>query len=731
MFYVFRLGPLETKTEWAHVYLGLDVERGLCPPVFEQDDAKALRALAAQVPAGVARVCEPRLADAGRAFGFTPGPAPDAAVSVRASMAIGLALGPLASNIHDPGIFLELADATATYVEAAPWRHRDGDTPLDVTLSGALAGHFECSVLGHGGETFGLALYPGRGAVARLTALVEQGRMADAAGVESFAVTLDEKPAFAVEALREAFGLSSLPVPAHVRKGKAVPVTEAEVVALAAALRAVVELTDDGATATGVAAVGACSVSARIDASRTAASERPPPPTLRAARNAPCPCGSGKKYKKCHLPLDEVAHHGADGSSLHLLDERLTSGIFQWASRRLGMPWLDGVRATYPASVDLDPVHLQLLVPWAVYEYRLGERTAAERYLAERGSYLAASERAWIAAQRQAWLSIWEVQSVDPGTSVVVRDLLTGALHTVREHRGSQAVTARSAMLARVVEAESEAVFCGAHPSALGPRDAAAVVTAVRRALRLGSGVVPVARLREPGASEALLGRWQARVDQATDRPPPRLTNTDGDPLLLTTDRFDIAEGGVDEVERRIAALDGAEADEAEGGVTRFTITRPGNPMHRSWENTIVGTITVSGARLQIETNSLPRADALRITVEAACAGLVTHRVRSHTDPVAELRLRPPAAVPPRLPIGEDAGRALRAWKEQHYTDWLDEPIPALRGATPREAARSPGHRRALAVLLKEIEHGESTLPAAERFDVGILRERLGIGDEP
>ncbi len=29
--------------------------------------------------------------------------------------------------------------------------------------------------------------------------------------------------------------------------------------------------------------------------------EAPPPP-----RNAPCPCGSGLKYKKCHLPKDEA-----------------------------------------------------------------------------------------------------------------------------------------------------------------------------------------------------------------------------------------------------------------------------------------------------------------------------------------------------------------------------------------------------------------------------------------
>jgi hypothetical protein len=28
-----------------------------------------------------------------------------------------------------------------------------------------------------------------------------------------------------------------------------------------------------------------------------------------AGRNDPCPCGSGRKYKKCHLVQDEAAQH--------------------------------------------------------------------------------------------------------------------------------------------------------------------------------------------------------------------------------------------------------------------------------------------------------------------------------------------------------------------------------------------------------------------------------------
>ena len=33
----------------------------------------------------------------------------------------------------------------------------------------------------------------------------------------------------------------------------------------------------------------------------------------KVGRNDPCPCGSGKKYKKCHLLLDMEAESGTEG----------------------------------------------------------------------------------------------------------------------------------------------------------------------------------------------------------------------------------------------------------------------------------------------------------------------------------------------------------------------------------------------------------------------------------
>lgn len=43
----------------------------------------------------------------------------------------------------------------------------------------------------------------------------------------------------------------------------------------------------------------------------------------RAGRNDPCPCGSGKKYKKCHLPIDERVETAARGVKLSTREKNL------------------------------------------------------------------------------------------------------------------------------------------------------------------------------------------------------------------------------------------------------------------------------------------------------------------------------------------------------------------------------------------------------------------------
>ncbi len=128
-----------------------------------------------------------------------------------------------------------------------------------------------------------------------------------------------------------------------------------------------------------------------------------------------------------------------------------------------------------------------------------------------------------------------------------------------------------------------------------------------------------------------------------------------------------------------------------------------------------------------MEANSVARADRFRALVEKACEGQLAFRAREHSDPTVLLRNSTKPAAPP-APDDPDLAVELGDLKVRHYRDWLDDPIPALGGLTPRQAANRRGKpRRELEVVLAEMENGEARLPPGERFDVGELRRELGL----
>ncbi len=79
--------------------------------------------------------------------------------------------------------------------------------------------------------------------------------------------------------------------------------------------------------------------------------------------------------------------------------------------------------------------------------------------------------------------------------------------------------------------------------------------------------------------------------------------------------------------------------------------------------------------------------------MEEACGSRVAFRAREHSDPLARLRGSAAAPAPSAQP-DPALTAALVEFKARHYHDWLDGPIPALRGLTPRQAARRRGKER-------------------------------------
>ncbi len=86
----------------------------------------------------------------------------------------------------------------------------------------------------------------------------------------------------------------------------------------------------------------------------------------------------------------------------------------------------------------------------------------------------------------------------------------------------------------------------------------------------------------------------------------------------------------------------------------------------------------------------------------------------------------PPSEPEDELPP-EVQQRLVRDLKERHYADWPDQPLPALGGKTPRDAARTRRGRAQVDLLLRQFEHSEGRLPPGERFDISDLRAQLRL----
>ncbi len=443
----------------------------------------------------------------------------------------------------------------------------------------------------------------------------------------------------------------------------------------------------------------------------------------RAGRNEPCPCGSGRKYKKCHLAADEAEHASRQSTaSTHAMDEQLVRRLAGFALREYGETW----EAFQGVFVDADHA-IGLAMPWSVYCFEVDGKTIVDTYLDAHRRRCSREERRWLDAQRAAWLSVWEVEDVEPGLTVTLCDLLSDERRTVREARGSKTLVPRDALLARIVDHDGVSLLCGVHPRPLPPFDTAAVVQRARNRLRR-KRAVPVDRLRPAAFGRHLIRYWEKAVRDLDERSavPPRLRNLDGDPFLLTVDHFEVTPDAIREVDARIRKLDGAQREPDGEDTTVYVFLRPDDPARPGSQQTVIGRVEMSRTALRIETNSRARADALRERIQSACGSRIRHRAREHSDPLAP---RAGAGNLPHLPAppSPEQDRLVAEFKARHYADWADQPLPALNNRTPRECAKTAAGRAEVDLLLKDMEHKERRAPGAP-FDFSTIRRALGIG---
>ncbi len=406
--------------------------------------------------------------------------------------------------------------------------------------------------------------------------------------------------------------------------------------------------------------------------------------------------------------------------ALRALDQRVVEDVVAYAQGRFGPEWEPGDVAARGAASSAS-------VTLYLYDYLVRGRPILAWYLGERGASLKPSERAWVVAQQRAWSSIWEITKVRPKIGVAVRDMLTGEERFVHDGETVFQGEEGDGLLARIVDHEDCSVFSGLFPQPFPSREAARVAGAMRAHLGTPHGLVPADRLREPTSAFALLGLWMQNLDDLAKRPPPPVVaNNDGERLLMTVDHYAFDPARLEDVAERLLRIRDAEEIGRRGDRRQIWFGKRTNVLDTGWSRTLLAEAMLSPGKLRIETNSVARGDAMRTRVEKACAKLVRHVARAHRDADAYLARARREGSPQKAPRSPaEAARRARVAKERTAAAMLDEPIGALGGFTPREAAARPRWHFMLEMLFLAFEELEAKAPTSTRYDVGRLRRKL------
>ena len=413
-------------------------------------------------------------------------------------------------------------------------------------------------------------------------------------------------------------------------------------------------------------------------------------PRRDVGRNEPCWCGSGRKYKKCHLGREQLAL----ADRVNWLYEKAAQYVDSDEWRELlAEAGYERYRHTHDLAEALDAGMADPLVTDVV----LFEGGAFAEFLEVRGSLLPDDERLlaeqWLLVDR----SVFEVETVTPGESVTVRDVRNGDMHAVRERTASRKLKPGQLICARVVPAgDSMQFFGGVEPIALHERD--------RLIELLDAEPDPVELM------DALSRRFA----------PARLTNTEGEPLVIceATVRLGDPEG----VE---AALDDAydRADGDEPPRWHEHVTSHGMPRIRA-------VLVREGDTLRVETNSADRMDRVLATLVRLDPTMrvvdESRRPIRDAQEAAELAAQLPAAEDALDPDDPAVAEMLDEFIREYEAKWLEEPIPALDGHTPRQAADDPTRRGDLIKLLDSFPANDDTPRADERWTAAV-RPRSGV----
>jgi hypothetical protein len=437
---------------------------------------------------------------------------------------------------------------------------------------------------------------------------------------------------------------------------------------------------------------------------------------LSVGRNDPCPCGSGRKYKKCCLLAHESAARPAAARAA--ARDRALLALGRWVQRGE----LDEVRDDAfhffgggEVRPDEDPAadEEEKFFSYYCFDHVLPDgRCVADMFLERAGHRLDPEERKAVERMIAARLRPYQVVEVVLDEGLRLLDLSTEERLFVSERSATHQLHQWDLLAARVTRFEDgrRELDGGVYVFPVPLKDK------LLGLLRRGHKAV---RRKAPTADDDLIWRmsaplihafWLARVVFAA---PPKVVTAEGDPMEFGRVAYDVLDAQA--LRAALEAHPEIDSDETDSWVWFEDV------QGQDFERRSLGHLRLEDDRLTLEVTSRPRAERLRRLLQDATGAALRHRstrFESVEKAMARHRKRPSGDTEPPIPP-EEAAPLIAGYKEQHYRTWPDIALPArLKRVRPK-----------LVDLLRDMENHEAhaARPDNPPYDFGWIWAELGL----
>ena len=486
-------------------------------------------------------------------------------------------------------------------------------------------------------------------------------------------------------------------------------------------------------------------------------------------RNEPCPCGSGKKYKKCcgqNKPLDfSLPEDVLTGTPLYDYMQLYqgvaiyAQGIAQFENEGKILKKVESEQEKKLRPGKEDGIPLSLFMSWLHFDFRFGRtrETIVERFMrSSHASRLIEPGPTHLRHFAESYCTFYEVLDVHEDRMEFF-ELGTGEawqVFRVNEPFEKKAIPGDLWYLRLLGPPSGAYIFT---PPYIYPPESKSWLTLMVRELekaaldeRLEIALSGKDLFKEackanvPNWALFFLGRYDdiiplgsaavgssPRGSEGSAESPRKLTlfNTDDDLMSLSKVFFKVKDR--DAVKERLSALNDFTYDAKEKD---WTWLRKTKKQAKTFGNMVIARLRLRGDRLIGEVNSLERATELvgRLTFELGDL-LVYEKVESKSidsfpDPTEE-EMRKFDKEQQELYSHPEIRELIKKQSEDYYLkEWIRTKIPALDNQTPLAAVRAEESRRRVEMLLDEFDEGEKRRPPYEpKFDFDRLRIKLGL----